>query len=48
MKKRNNAFLIMCSLVVVFFVLATLYAFVTYCGKPITEIPTWAIWLIFG
>ena len=26
----------------------TIYAFVKYGGKPITEIPSWALWFMFG
>lgn len=25
-----------------------IYAIITYGGKPITEIPIWAVWLLFG
>lgn len=44
MKKKNIAFAFVCVLIVVFWV----YVLVTYGGKPITEVPTWAVWLIFG
>lgn len=44
MKKRNIALALVCVLIVVFWV----YVLVTYGGKPITDVPTWAVWLIFG
>lgn len=44
MKKRNIVLTLVCVLIIVFWV----YAFVTYGDKPITEVPTWAVWLIFG
>ena len=44
MKKRNIALALVCVLIIAFWV----YALVTYGGKPITEVPTWAVWLIFG
>lgn len=44
MKKRNIALALVCVLIIVFW----FYAFITYGGKPIAEVPTWAVWLIFG
>lgn len=44
MKKRNFVIAFVFILAIAFFV----YTFVAYGGKPITEVPTWAIWLLFG
>lgn len=44
MKKRNVALTLVCIFIVVFWI----YMFATYGGKPITEVPTWVIWLLFG
>lgn len=43
MKKRIIALAFVCVLVVAFWV----YLLITYAGKPITEIPAWAIWFLF-
>lgn len=47
MRKGKLATIIL-ALLCVAIIAAWIYAFVEYGGKPITEIPTWALWLIFG
>ena len=29
-------------------VVAYIYALIAYGGKPVSEVPTWALWFIFG
>ena len=29
-------------------VVAYIYALIAYGGKPVSEVPTWALWFLFG
>ena len=33
--------------IVAAFIVLEIYVWLTYGGKPITEIPSWALWLMF-
>ena len=40
--------IIVICLFVVIYIGWTIYAFVKYGNQPITEIPSWALWFMFG
>lgn len=48
--KMNNLavkiFLILVAAIVLGVVALTIYVFIVYGGKPITEIPSWAVWFM--
>lgn len=43
-EKSTIALVIVCVLIIALWI----YAIITYGGKPLKDIPIWAIWVLFG
>lgn len=50
MKKHSGTFVFTVAILLVClaFVVLWLYALIAYGGKPITEIPSWVVWMLFS
>ena len=46
--KLFYAFMIMVIVLAISAIVAYVYALIVYGGKPVSEVPTWALWLLFS
>ena len=41
-------FVVILSIIVISIMSTTIYCWITYGNKPVSEVPNWALWFMFG